>query len=199
MNWSLINYELLTDCDDYSIIFFKIDDIDNCKNKNIRYLENISTFLDDLRKLYRKHDLQKQINIDFPREKFYINDIEIKNYEIFLKELSYTNFLEEIKMISTQSSMFPVTLKLFEEFQDKENDIHVADFMNNYNPLIFNFKIFNKNHLHINIEKKFRIIKIINGDPHLLRLLKVNTIIEIDKKQKDIYYSISEIKNNQTI
>ena len=61
MNWSLINYELLTDCDDYSIIFFKIDDIDNDKNKNIRYLENIITFLDDFRKLYRKHDLQKQI------------------------------------------------------------------------------------------------------------------------------------------
>lgn len=199
MSWSLIDYECLMDKDDYSIIVFKVNDVKDDETEDTRYLENVTTFLDDLRGLYKSQDLTRQINVDFPREVFYVNDIKIKDYSNFLKELGCTNFLEETIMISTQSSMFPVTLKLFEEFRDTKEDIHVSDFMNINNPLIFKFKIFSKNHLYINIEKKFRIIKIINGDPHILRLLKVNTIIEIDDKNKDIYYSVVEIKNKKLI
>ena len=199
MSWSLIDYECLMDKDDYSIIVFKVNDVKDYETEDTRYLENVTTFLDDLRGLYKSQDLTRQINVDFPREVFYVNDIKIKDYSNFLKELGCTNFLEETIMISTQSSMFPVTLKLFEEFRDTKEDIHVSDFMNINNPLIFKFKIFSKNHLYVNIEKKFRIIKIINGDPHILRLLKVNTIIEIDDKNKDIYYSVVEIKNKKLI
>ena len=199
MSWSLIDYECLMDKDDYSIIVFKVNDVKDDETEDTRYLENVTTFLDDLRGLYKSQDLTRQINVDFPREVFYVNDIKIKDYSNFLKELGCTNFLEETIMISTQSSMFPVTLKLFEEFRDTKEDIHVSDFMNINNPLIFKFKIFSKNHLYVNIEKKFRIIKIINGDPHILRLLNVNTIIEIDDKNKDIYYSVVEIKNKKLI
>lgn len=192
MEWSLIDYECLIDKDDYSIIIFNINDITNNEN-NKKYLENINTFLDDLRKSYTNQSLKRQFKVDFPREIFYINNVKINDIITFINEISYTNYVKEVLMISTQSSVFPVTLKLFEIYKNEKDDIHVSDFIND-NPLIFKFKIYNKYHLRVNIEKKFKIIKIINGDPYTLRLLQVNTEIEMDNTNKDIYYSIKEIK-----
>lgn len=194
MDWTIIDYECLIDKDDYSIININVKDIIVNKKDNL-YLESVNTFLNDLKKSFKtKKCLVRQIKVDFPREKCYINNIKIKNYKDFLKEIKYTNFLKEAVMICTQSSMYPVTFKLYEEFTDEKKNIHLSDFRDD-NPLIFYFKVLDKKHMIVEIEKKFQIIKIKNGDPFPIKTLKVNTTIEIDDKNKDVFYTVSEISN----
>lgn len=192
MDWTIIDYECLIDKDDYSIINISIKNIIVNKKENI-YLESVNTFLKDLKKSFKtKKCLIRQIKVDFPREKCYINNIQIKNYKDFLKEIKYTNLLKEAALICTQSSMYPVTLKLYEKFTDEKNNIHLSDFRDD-NPLIFNFKVIDKKHMIVEFEKKFQIIEIKKGDPFIIKTLKVNTTVEIDDKDKDVFYTVSDI------
>jgi len=187
-----VTFELVNS-DEYSIISVKIKEIKIDDDENTRYLESVKTFMNELKQAYKTMKcLKRQIRVDFPRELCYINDIKIKNYKQFLKELSHTYLKKEAVMLCTQTSIYPVTLKLFNEFRDEEKHIHLSDFIEE-NPLTFYFKIFDKKHLSVEIEKRFKIIKIIDGDPHVLRILKVNTIIEINDQDKDVYYSITDI------
>ena len=86
-----------------------------------------------------------------------------------------------------------------------KKDVHVTDYYDN-NPLICKFKIFNKNYISVNIEKKFGVIQVINGDPHILQILKTNTIFEMNKStnnsenidNKGVFYTVIEIKKNDT-
>jgi hypothetical protein len=192
MDWTIIDYECLIDKDDYSIINISIKNIIVNKKENI-YLESVNTFLKDLKKSFKtKKCLIRQIKVDFPREKCYINNIQIKNYKDFLKEIKYTNLFKEAALICTQSSMYPVTLKLYEKFTDEKNNIHLSDFRDD-NPLIFNFKVIDKKHMIVEFEKKFQIIEIKKGDPFIIKTLKVNTTVEIDDKDKDVFYTVSDI------
>lgn len=204
MSWSIINYECLLDKDEYSIITVKIKEINIYDSIDNHYLEDTEIYINNLRKTYKtKKCLTRQFTVDFPRILCYINNIKIKNIKEFVREIRHTSFLNEAIMICTQSSIFPITQKLFEEFRDIKKDIHVTDYHGS-NPLIYNFKIFNKNHISVNIEKKFGIIQVINGNPHILKILKTNTVFEMNKninnskniKKKGVFYTITEIKNN---
>jgi hypothetical protein len=190
MSWSLVDYEYLLDRDDIVIINIKTKEINLEYNNHKYYLENIKTFLEGLKNTYRTDDiLKKQFQVDFPRIKCYINDIKIEDFKSFYKEIGHTNFLREITMICTQSSAFPITMKLFKKYQDPEKKIHVTGC--NKSSLIFNIMIYNKNHIKININKDFNIIQLDkNGDSNLLKKIISTTIVEIDKKDKDVYYRI---------
>ena len=119
MSWSIINYECLLDKDKYSIITINIKEVDIDDDTDNRYVENIETYLNGLRKTYKtKNCLIRQIRVDFPRIVCYINNIKIKNIKEFVREIRHTSFLHEAIMICTQSSAFPITQKLFEEFRD---------------------------------------------------------------------------------
>ena len=196
MDWIFIDYECLIDKDDYSIINVNVKDIIFNKKDNF-YLQSVNTFLNDLKKSFKTTKcLIRQIKVDFPRIQCYINNIKIKNYKYFLKEIKYTNFVTESFMICTQSSIYPITFKLYEKFTDEKNNVHLSDFRED-NPIIFYFKVFDKKHITVDIEKKFKVIKIKNGDPFPIKTLKVNTTIEISNKNNDIFYTVSELHIHQ--
>lgn len=199
MSWSLIKYEYFLDKDEYSIINIKIKDVNIDDDTDNRYLDDTKTYLNDLRKSYKtKSSLTRQIKVDFPRILCYINNIKIKSIKDFIREIRHTSFKNEAAMICTQSSAFPVTLRLIEEFRDEKKNIHVTDYYSK-NKLVFHFKIFDKNHIHVNIEKKFAIKQIKNGVPYVLKILKTNTLIELNNNtsdNKDVFYTITEVKND---
>jgi len=193
MGWFTIDYEVLLDKDDFSIINVLFEK--TLKKKH--YLESVNMFMNGLNETFKINNLTHQFKVDFPREKCYVNNILIKNYQEFLEEIEYNNTIKEtIILLCTQASAFPITAKLFEKFSNFEEDIHVSDFQKN-NPLIFRFKIFDTRQISVDIEKKFHIITIENGEPVPQRTIRVNTFLTIDPENKDhenndVYYSIAE-------
>lgn len=206
MGWFTVDYEVLMDKDDFSIVNVKIENVWRKKH----YLEQVKTFMDGLKETFKTNDLQHQFKSDFPREKCYVNNVLIKNESDFLQEIDIRNdgngnntIKKTIILLCTQASAFPITAKLFEKFSDYENDIHVSDFSED-NPLIFRFKIFDNEHLSVDIEKKFKIITIKEGEPVPLKTIKVNTLLKMkvgsdnvktgnDNENNEVYYSISTI------
>lgn len=190
MSWSLIDYEYLLDKDDILIVNINTKEIKIEYDNNKYYLENITTFLKGLEDTYKTDELlEKQFKVDFPRIKCYINDVKMNDFKHFYSEIKHTNFLKEITMICTQSSAFPITMKLFEQYQDIEKKIHLTGC--NKTSLLFHIKIYDKNHVKININKNFNVIQIDEeGDPTTLKKITSTTLVEIDKKDKDVYYKI---------
>ena len=190
MSWSLVDYEYLLDKDDLIIINVNMKEIKLEYDDKKYYLENIKTFLKSLKDTYKTEEiLERQFKVDFPRIKCYINDVKISDSKEFYNELKHTIFLRELTMICTQSSAFPITMKLFEHYNDPIHQIHVTGC--NKSPLVFKIKIYNKNHIKIEISKNFNIIQLDDdGDSRLLKNIISTTLVEIDKKNKDVYYKI---------
>lgn len=191
MEWMIIDYEFLIDKDDFSIINFVVK---KDEPNNDIYLESVKSFISGLKRSYKnKNDIIRQIKVDFPREKCYVNGIEIKTYEEFINEVENTDLFEEAIMICTQTSAFPITEKLFETYQDYENNIHVSDFRED-NPLIFHFLIYGKDSMYVTIEKKFRIVKL-KTEVEIIDTLSVKTTLNIGKEDNDVFYSIIHTGN----
>ena len=191
MDWLTVDYEILMDKDEFSIVNVKIENI----YKKKHYLERVKTFIDGLKDTFKNNDLNRQFEVDFPREKCYVNNILIKNHDDFLREIDFNdNTKETIILLCTQASAFPITAKLFEKFSDYEKDIHVSDFQDN-NPLIFRFKIFDNKQLSVDIEKKFQIITVKDGEPVPLKTIKANTMLKMNtgsqklNQNNKVYYS----------
>jgi hypothetical protein len=190
MDWVLVDYKYLVDKDDYSILSIEYNNvIDNI------YLESVNSFMKNLEESFQSEEcVKRQISVDFPRIKCYVNKILFKKYEDFILEIKHTCLEKEAILLCTQSTMYPVIVKLFKLFNDEYNDIHLVDFVEK-NPLIYKFSIFNE-YITVKIKKKFKVVKIKNGDPIDLQKIQVNTNIKINKDKninKNIFYSISGI------
>jgi hypothetical protein len=183
----LNSYECLLDKDDYSIInFVNDDDADQHIN-----LGNVQTFMLNLQNSFRnKSLLKRQISVDFPREICLINNVKVKNYQQFIKEFKNTYLLNDAKLICTQSVFYPIFLDLSKKFASDVENIYLSDYGDHSNPIILNFKIFDKNHMVVEILKNFRIIKLIDGDPILIKILKIKMQIEIDIVDHKVKYTI---------
>jgi hypothetical protein len=182
------SYECLIDKDNYSIINFV--DTNDDTDSHIA-LGNVKTFMLNLQNSFRnKALLKRQIAVDFPREICLINNIQVKNYQHFIKEFKNTYLLNDAKLICTQSVFYPIFLDLSKKFANDVENIYLSDYGNCSNPITLNFKIFNKNHMIVDIQKNFRIIKLIDGDPILIKMLKIKMRIEIDIVDHTVYYII---------
>ena len=184
------NYECLFDKDNYSIINFVDDEIDTeCNQHN--NLGSVKSFMFNLQNSFRnKSLLKRQIMVDFPREICFINNIRVKNYSQFIREFKNTYLLNYAKLICTQSVFYPIFLDLSKKFANDEENIYLSDYHNYTNPININFKIFDKNHMLVIIHKSFRIIKLIDGDVHDLKILNIKMNIEIDIIDHKVTYMI---------
>lgn len=188
MSWSLVDYEILYDKDEYSIINIKINEINEIEKNGMYFQEKAKDYFRGLYKTYKNSEvLERQLSVDFPRVKCYVNGIEVHSKTDFIKELDGSSYEDKAKMICTQTSVYPVSLRLFEEF--KNDEIHVSDFYGK-NPLEFKFKFFSKDDMEVNILKKFKIVKILDGNPSTLKILRTST--KINTTSKDVFYTINE-------
>jgi hypothetical protein len=136
--------------------------------------------------------VERQASVDIPRQKCYINNEEVKSYSAFIKNIEYTKLVEEALLLSTQASMFPVTAKLFEQYLDQKAGRHVSDFTEN-NPITFRFWVLDMSKLKVEISKKFRIIQLDkNSEPHTLKTLIVNIMLEVGEGDNDVTYSVMD-------
>ena len=193
MDWIVIDYDFYTDSEGYTIVNFAVrDDPDT----DFKRLESVKTFLKAIESSYRdKKHIEHQAVIDLPREKCYINGEEVKSYSKFVKEIKYTKLLKEAILVCTQASLFPVTEKLFEEYQDAEQGIHVVDYREN-NPVIMKFWIHSESHIRAEIQKKFKVVQFRDGEPEVLRTLVTNITLDLEEDKgdeiKDVQYSIRD-------
>jgi hypothetical protein len=187
-SWVIIDFECFENKDDCVIINFVVKEDKN----EFKHLESVKKFLSDIETSYdTKEGIVRQARIDIPRQQCFINDVEVKTYSDFIKEIEYTKLLKETILLCTQASLFPITFKLFEEYQDPENNIHVVDFTDD-NPIIFNFWILGKDQMRVEIRKKFRVMKVDHNKETVLRTLATNIVLELGSEHDTVNYSVME-------
>jgi hypothetical protein len=190
MEWINIYHECLID-KDYSIINI----MENYECPNIYYLNNVKSFVYDLHNSYNNlNEVMRQIKVDYPRIICYVNNIKIPTYLELIKELKHTNLIYKATLICTQSVFYPIISLLFKEYTNIETDTHFSDYSKD-NPVIVNLKIFGKNNMSANVEKNFRIIRLVNGDPCVLSTKKLSIFIEIGI-DKLVSYSVEDVPDS---
>jgi len=186
--WVILDYESFVDEDDFNVINITLKDD---SNDEFKYLESVRSFLYGIRQSYPDSEcVEKQASVDIPRQLCFINNQEVSSYSEFIKNIGYTDLLKEALLLSTQASMFPVTAKLFEQYHDHEEGVHVSDFTDD-NPLTFRFWVLDKSKLKVEISKQFRVIKVDkHAEKKILKTLRVNIVLEVSDTENDVMYSV---------
>jgi hypothetical protein len=170
IEWFLINDNSYIEND---FIVFTISFQEEIKTKK---LKETNKLLQELKTIYpNKESLEKQIKIDFPRMKCFLETQEMKYSDIH-------KLNKKLLLLCTQATLFDVLEELFRLF--KQEHIHVIDFQEG-NHLYFFFQ-----QKHLEIRKMFRIISLEQNQPQIIDTIQVNIFIELNDS---IYYSFTPV------
>jgi len=199
MNWELIESECLLDKDNYYIINFinHAEEMSNVRDMSTKNdiepssCESVYSFMTKLHNSYKNlNQINKQFRVDYPRIVCHVNNIRLKNSYRFLTEFKHTKLLMCAKLLCTQSTFFPIFSILYDKYTQPFDDIHFSDYSDD-NHVAVDFKIYSEKKMHVTLKKNFRIIKLIDGDISVLKIISVKIIIMFGKN-KYIRYCISE-------
>lgn len=150
--------------------------------------ENVTLFMKKLYKSYKNlKQINKQFKLDYPRIICHVNNIRIKNSYRFLTEFKNTQLLLHSKLLCTQSTFFPIFSVLYDKYTQPFNGIHLSDYRDN-NYIIINFKIYSEKEMYVTLKKNFRVIKLVDGNINILKIIRIKIIIMIGKKNYISHY-----------
>jgi hypothetical protein len=180
--WVLFNYELFLDKDDITVIT-AVEKEDN--EEEFQDLELVDSFLLGIRQsLSTEKAVEKQATIDIPRQRCMINNNLVHSYLEFVRNICYTDLMNDALLLSTQATMAPILTKIIAKYPGR----HVSDFSSE-NPLSFKFLVTDSDHVNVEISKKFRVFKL-DEDSEITDLKIISSLIRMDL-MRDNHGSVS--------